>query len=108
MSSPGLHQEPGGHLPPRPAVTLFDALHFVCTMRVEALLRAVRDQLSAGELAEVQHFIDHGEAGEGLRCLAWIIEEGKKRSSSAIKEAICQLLAPADLPPSFSQNEETA
>ena len=47
--------------------------------RVRALLHSTRNIFTESELAECEHLIDHDEPAEGLRALAWIIVEEKKK-----------------------------
>lgn len=47
--------------------------------RVQQLLSSLSRHLTEAEVKEVQHLIDHGEPAEGMRSLAWIIVEGRKR-----------------------------
>jgi len=47
--------------------------------RVQQLLSSLSGHLTDAEVKEVQHLIDHGEPAEGMRALAWIIVEGRKR-----------------------------
>jgi len=70
--------------------------------RVHVLIWAITDSLSESERDEVQHLIDHGEPGEGLRSLAWIIVDGDKRVPASIVRGIKDLteglVAPEHLP----------
>ena len=59
--------------------------------QIQELLSLIRAQLTAAEIAEVHHLIDHGEPAEGLRALAWIIEEEKKQVPLSVKRSICGL-----------------
>lgn len=53
--------------------------------RVRGLVISLLGILSHDESDEVERLIDHGELGEALRSLAWIIvEEGKRVPSEAI------------------------
>jgi hypothetical protein len=47
--------------------------------RVRGLLISIADRLSPRECGEVEHLIEHGEPAEGMRALAWIIVEGRKK-----------------------------
>lgn len=70
--------------------------------RVRGLLVSLHGVLTAEECSEVEHLIDHGEAGEGLRALAWIIvEQGKEVPSQCIDALLdlsAGLVAPEDMP----------
>lgn len=61
--------------------------------RVKGLLISLGDLLSPSESAEVAHLIDHGEIGESLRTLAWIVVDGDKRISLDTYNAIRELSA---------------
>lgn len=53
--------------------------------RTRGLLISIADQLTPDECREVEHLIEHGEPAEGMRALAWIIvEERKKIPAEAI------------------------
>jgi len=52
---------------------------------VRSLVDSMRGILSANEISEVEHLIDHDEPVEGLRTLAWIIhDEGKAVSTNTV------------------------
>ena len=73
--------------------------------KVEELVRSLDGTLRSDELAEVQHLVIHGEPAEGMRTLAWIIEEGKKTVFVSTKRRICDLSRDLvdirDMPESF-------
>jgi hypothetical protein len=78
-------------------------LHFL--KQIDALLLSLRDQLSTSEMKEVRHLIDHGEPAEGLRTLAWIIEEERKEVAPEVRRSVCELccglIEEEDMPESF-------
>ena len=55
------------------------------------VLEELGDTLSAGERAEVKHFFNHSEIGEGLRALLWIIVEEHKSVPEATIDRILEL-----------------
>ena len=61
--------------------------------RIDAVLLALKDQLSPAEVAEVRHLIDHGEPAEGMCALAWIIHDGQKAVSPELKQVIRDLVS---------------
>lgn len=54
-------------------MTIFDDYMARC----RALVANLQGVLPSNELQLANHFIDHGEAPEGMRALAWAIVEGK-------------------------------
>ena len=50
--------------------------------RLRGLIISLGGILTSEESAEVEHFIEHGEFGEALRALAWLIVEENKRVSA--------------------------
>ncbi len=76
--------------------------------RVRALLISLHGVLTAEECSEVEHLIDHGELGEGLRTLAWIIVEQDKKVPSqciaALLDLSTGLVAPEDMPPKLENH----
>lgn len=72
---------------------------------VRVLIASMQDVLSAEEISEVEHLVDHDEPIEGLRTLAWIIHDERKIVSANSVEAILRLIGDAipkaDLPPNF-------
>ena len=72
---------------------------------VRSLVDSMRGILSANEISEVEHLIDHDEPVEGLRTLAWIIhDEGQAVSMNTagkILRLIGDSLPEHHLPPGF-------
>lgn len=72
---------------------------------VRGLINGLRSVLSAAEISEVEHLVDHDEPAEGLRTLAWIIHDEEKNVSAesvtAILSLIGDMVSEADLPPGF-------
>lgn len=70
---------------------------------VRGLIISLGDHLSSEECAEAEHLLDHGEPGEALRALAWMIVEEEKRVPArqidAIERLADGLVAPEDMPP---------
>lgn len=70
--------------------------------RVRGLVIGLSGHLSAAECAEVEHLIDHGEIGEALRAIAWIIVEEDKRVPAScittLRELGDGLVAPEHMP----------
>ena len=61
--------------------------------RCRGLVISLSEILSPDECAEVEHLIDHDEAPEAMRSLAWIIVEGDKRVPAEAVAAIRELSA---------------
>ncbi len=59
--------------------------------RVKGLVISLEGAISSEECAEVEHLLDHGEVGEALRSLAWIIVEEKKRVPEGVIDAMYAL-----------------
>lgn len=79
----------------------------VMSGRIRGLLISTGSVLSPREAAEIEEFLDHGEFGEALRTLAWlIVEEGKEIAVADIHEieALADRMAISDeLPGSIIQ-----
>jgi hypothetical protein len=73
--------------------------------RVGALLASLSDRLTVTERGEVQHLIDHGEPAEGMRTLAWIIVEQKKKvpgeAIASLRQLSHGLIDNAHMPPNL-------
>ena len=71
--------------------------------RVRGLLVSVADRLTPLECGEVEHLIEHGEPAEGMRALAWIIVEGRKKlpaeTVSALQDLTAGLIDDKHMPP---------
>jgi len=59
--------------------------------RVRGLLISLGGLFTPEESSEVEHLIDHGELGEALRAMAWIIVEEDKRVPAPAITAILEL-----------------
>jgi len=59
--------------------------------RIDSVLLALRGLLSAEEMAEVRHLVDHGEPAEGLCTLAWIIQNKQKPVPMDMRRTISEL-----------------
>jgi len=74
---------------------------------IDELLDALTGQLTANELAEIRHLIEHGEPAIGLSTLAWMIETERKPvptdSRRRIVELIGDLSEREHLPQSFRE-----
>jgi len=72
---------------------------------VRSLVDSLRSILSENEVSEVEHLIDHDEPVEGLRTLAWIIQDEGKVVSANTVGTILRLIGDSlpgkDLPPHF-------
>ena len=70
--------------------------------RVRGLVISLSGIFTPDECREVEHFIDHDEAGEALITLAWIIVEEDKRIPSetlaAIRDLSRGLMSEKDMP----------
>lgn len=77
-------------------------------LRVRGLLASLSAVLTAKELGEVRHLIDHGEPAEALRSLAWIVVDNGKRipasAINAIRELTAGLVDDSDLPDSLDEH----
>jgi hypothetical protein len=62
-------------------------------LRVRRLIDSLTDRLTDEERSRVNHLIDHGEIGEGLLSLAWIVVNGRKTISTGAYEEFVQLSA---------------
>jgi hypothetical protein len=75
--------------------------------RVRGLVISLMDILSPDERAEINELIDHGEPVEGLRSLAWIVVEERKRLPATSYRTLLELMGdwfePEDLPPNLAE-----
>ncbi|HEX9969067.1 MAG TPA: hypothetical protein VGB03_02935 [Acidimicrobiales bacterium] len=75
--------------------------------RIRGLVISLEDAgiLSSSECEQVTEYVDHGEAGDGVRLLAWIIvEEGKKvpvEVVDAIESLSEDVVLPEHMPPTL-------
>ena len=73
--------------------------------RVNVLFDEFRPQLTELEIEDVNHLIIHSEAPDGIRTLAWILEEKKIELAESkrvqILELIGGLVPDEHLPPSY-------
>lgn len=75
--------------------------------RVKGLIISIEDQglLPSSECSEAAHLVEHGEPGEGLRHLAWVIvDEGTKVPAEVIDtiETLSKyIVLPEDMPPNL-------
>jgi hypothetical protein len=71
--------------------------------RVRSLLISVADRLTPLERGEVEHLIEHGEPAEGMRALAWIIVEGRKKvpaeTVAALRDLTSGVIKDEHMPP---------
>jgi hypothetical protein len=73
--------------------------------RVRGIVISLSGLLTDAECAEVEHFLDHGEHGEALHTLAWlIVEEGKRVALEAIRELAGQMDMEHELPVALSEH----
>ena len=76
--------------------------------KIETLLKDLGMDLTAAEIGEVRHLIDHGEPAEGLRALAFILEENGTPAPPGIRHRIMELtdglIASKDMPQSFRED----
>lgn len=80
-------------------------LHEQYLNNVKSFVNSLDSVLTSDERAEVEHFINHGECGEAMITLAWIIfNEHKIVSPKVISEIIYLsegLILKEHLPPDF-------
>lgn len=75
--------------------------------RIRGLVISLEDAgiLSSSECEQIAEYVDHGEAGDGVRLLAWIIvEEGKKVPAEVVDaiEALSEdVVLPEHMPPTL-------
>jgi hypothetical protein len=71
-------------------------------LRVHALLATVDTVLTAEEMSEIMHLVEHDEPAEALRTLAWIVVDEQKHipasAISEIRELTRDLIAEQDMP----------
>ena len=59
--------------------------------QIEGVLSELGATVSAEEVAEVRHLIDHGEPAEGMRTLAYIIDDRSIPVSESVRAKITEL-----------------
>ena len=78
--------------------------------QIDGVISAMGATLTDKEVAEIRHLINHGEPPEGLRVLAWIIDERKLPITASIRRKIIKLcgrmIDNADLPKCFRTDEK--
>jgi hypothetical protein len=77
---------------------------------IRGILCALDSYLEASQIEEVEHFVNHGEYGEALRTLGWLLVEENKDVGIAILQEI-ERVADAmgmrgELPPNLHKQVE--
>lgn len=77
---------------------------------IRAILRTLASHLDASQIAEVEHYLEHGEYGEALHTLAWVLVEDNRRVPAAVLREIARLAdamgTREELPPTLDQQAQ--
>ena len=78
--------------------------------QIDAVLMELDADLTAGDIAEVRHLIDHGEPAEGVRTLAFILDDKNIQIFPRMKQMILDLtnglISREDMPESYHEKTQ--